>query len=405
MNSKNTIELNGNLYDAATGKMLGAGTAPRPKSGANIDGFFRSRTSAPVTRRTPQKISVLAPAAAPKPEPSKPRTTPNHARAHQPQVSKRVPGVIASTAKAAPASAQSKTAAPNHAKAHQPQPAVTLMRAAVKRPGPSFKKQATVQGSLTHSVPSMIPVKHTASHVDTDRLVRAGSVETSPLIAHHGKQAPARISTAVVPLHVQPAPAKPEGDTPTNAPAPAPTNKPQDIFDHALANAANFLDVKDHRSHFRKHTRKHVASMAAGTLALLVIAGFATYQNSPGLQLKVASVQAGVATDMPNFAAAGFAYNGAKATNGKLLVGFSNDRGRYQLSQQSTSWNGTDMIQSVSATDASGKPNYTTVQDGNTTIYRFSNTNATWVSGGKWYSVTGTNALTNDQVKSIVENV
>jgi hypothetical protein len=307
---------------------------------------------------------------------------------------------VASVAVSTPTSP--KKVAINHAVAHKPQSSVTLMRGGVKRPLPSVKAQANVQGALAHAVPSAIPVKHAAAAIDTDRLVRAGSVETSPLIAHHGKQAPK--APAIVPLHVQPVPVKPEGTVPAVAPAPQPNNKPQDIFDHALANAANFLDVKEHRTHFRKQTRRHVANMLAGTAALVVIAGFAAYQNSPGMQLKVASVQAGVATNMPNFKAAGFAYGGAKASNGKLTVGFSNQSGKFQLTQQNTSWSETDMIQSVSAIDASGKPNYKTIQAGSTTVYRFNNSTATWVSGGKWYSVTGTGALTDGQVESIVTN-
>jgi hypothetical protein len=422
MKSKNTIELNGNLYDATTGKMLGAKTvetpvaptpsvtapaaaAPRRNTGANIDGIFRSRTAAPATPAA-QKISVLAaPAPAPKPNPKAPRVA-NHARAHQPQVSKRVRSKTTAPAaveKASPALAG--LASINHAKAHKPQSAVTLMRTAVKRPNPSLKQQVTVQTALAHAAPSLIEVKRHASNIDTERLVRASTVETSPMVAHHGKQAVPHITTSVAPLEVQPVPVKPEGEVPTQAPAPLPNNKPQDIFDHALANAASFKDVKEHRTHFRRHTRNHVASMAAGTLALLVITGFAVYQNSPGLQFKVASMQAGVATSMPNFAAAGFAYNGSSAGNGKLTVGFSNQSGKYQLTQQDTSWTGEDMIQDISATSASGQPNYTTVSAGDTTVYRFNNTNATWVSGGKWYSITGTNALTNDQVKAIVESV
>jgi hypothetical protein len=438
MKSKNTIELNGNLYDATTGKMLGpahtevqkgaadvsATTSPiatpatvktvvtHRTAGVNIDGIFKSRTGAPATAAAApaaEKISVLAaPAPAPKPNPKTPRTNVNHARAHQPQASKR----MSSPAAMAPAPAVKATPAKanpvpvNHAKAHKPQSAVTLMRAAVKRPDPSLKAKVNVQTALTHQTPGRIEVKQHADKIDTDRLVRASAIETSPMVAHHGKQVETP-SISVVPLAVKPVPVKPEGQVPNVAPAPQPTNKPQDqnIFDHALANATHFKDVKEHRTHFRRHTRNHVASMAAGTLALLVIAGFATYQNAPSLQFKVASMKAGVATTMPQLKSAGFAYNGARAQNGKLTVGFSNNSGKYQLTQEPTNWSSSDMIQDISATDASGRPNYTTVQAGGTTVYRFNNTNATWVSNGKWYSVTGTNALSNEQVKAIVEGV
>ena len=382
-----------------------------PKTANNIDGFFRARTAAPV-RPAVEKVTVAVSAAKPTSQVAlRAARAANHAKAHKPQASQRVHAATKPSTKVpvSHTAAEHRQINVNHAKAHKPQAAVTLMRTAVKRPSPSLKAQTKVQSSLTHSTPSLIPVKHTAQHIDEDRLVRASSVGVSPLIAHHGKQVQ-KVAIGVVPLAVQPMPTnpvKPGDDTPAGAPAPLPNNnpQPQDIFNHALANAANFLDVREHRSHFRKQAKRHITSMAAGTLALLVIAGFAAYQNTPGLQLKVAGVQAGVATHMPNFSAAGFAYNGVKAGEGKLTLGFSNANGNYQLVQQNTSWSGTDMIQDVSAVDASGNPNYTTVQAGITTVYRFSNSNAMWVSNGKWYTVTGTGALSNNQVKSLVQNV
>jgi hypothetical protein len=407
MKSQKTIELNGNLYDAVTGKIIGSGNANKPaaRSGHNIDGFFRSRSTTVVPAA--QKISVLAaPKHVPAPAHHMPRATPNHARAHQPQSSVRVamPKTTSVSAISKPA-AHNTHVTVNHAKAHKPQSAVTLMRTAVKRPHPSVRAQANAQGSLAHQVPGLIEVKRAAAAIDTDRLVRASSVETSPMIAHHGKQV-AQVAVGVAPLQVKPVPVpvKPAGNMPPAIPAPQ-QNPKQNIFDHALANASNFRDVREHRAHFRKQAGRHVASMAAGTLALFVIALFAFFQNSPSLQVKFASVKAGVATNVPNFAAAGFAYNGVHGDSGKVVVGFKDGSGSYQLSQQATNWSGSEMIQDVSAVDATGQPNYTTVNAAGTTVYRFTNTGATWVSNGKWYSVTGSNVLSNDQVKSIVENV
>ncbi|HSX04917.1 MAG TPA: hypothetical protein VLF69_00375 [Candidatus Saccharimonadales bacterium] len=414
MKSKNTIELNGNLYDAITGKMLGKSSLSPSRTGGNIDGFFRARTAEPA-RPVAQKVTIQE---TPEESPTvivrtgAARASANHAKAHKPQTSQRVaasappqPAVHATKHNVA------KQISANHRKHHQPQPSVTLMRTAVKKPAPSFKQQATVQATLTHAVPGLIEVKHVAAHVDEGRLVRATTVETNPMVAHHGRE-PQKIAVGFAPLAVQPQPVqpgpvpnKPGDNTPAGAPAPQPTNNPQDIFTHALANASNFLDVREHRAYFRKHARRHVASMTAGTLALLIIAGFAFYQNSPGMQLRIAGVKAGVATRMPNFAAAGFAYNGVKANNGKLTLGFRNGQGNYQLVQQTTSWSDSDMIQDVSAVDASGNPNYTTLHAGSVTIYRFSNTNAMWVTGGKWYTVNGTNNLSDQQVRALVQNV
>ncbi|HSX43607.1 MAG TPA: hypothetical protein VLF59_06015 [Candidatus Saccharimonadales bacterium] len=424
--NKKTIELNGNLYDAVSGKLLTNDTAatvapatPRPRStGSNIDGFFRARTTTP-TRPAAEKISVLAgPQTAPRPARAPQRHAPNHAKTHHAAVSHQVRrDVTLPVAVHVSKQATEQHHVPiNHTKARKPQPSATLMRRAVKRPDASLKKQANAQGALTHTVPGLIEVKHAAAAIDTDRLIRASSVGTSPLVAHHGKEVP-KVSPLVAPLAVNagpssvPVPVKPQEHVPPTAPAPQPTNNPdpsgkkQNIFDHALANATNYVDLEARRSGLRRHKRNHAISMLAGLFALVIITGFATYQNSPGLQLRVASVQAGLSTGMPNLKAAGFAYTGAKAANGKLTVGFSNSGGRYSLTQQKTSWSAGDMIADIASVSASGKPNYTTVQAGDTTIYRFNNQTATWVADGKWYSISGTTGISNDQVKTIVKSV
>jgi hypothetical protein len=423
--NKTTIELNGKRYDAKTGAMLGGtatGTAP---SGKNIDGFFRSRTTVPQTARpvttqhpvdvvprpahhaaTVKKVTASTSKSA---KPAAARSV-NHARSHAPEAAKTT--AVRATAHAAVAThkpaAHSSSKQANHTKARNTQSSQTLMRASVRRPDPSLRKQLATKGSLQHSVPSLIVPKLSAVQVDSDRLARAQVTPRSPQIARHARavHAPliATIQPQLTPLAVQPVPVKPEGEEPSSPPSPQPTNKPIDIFEHALMNASHYVDVQAHHARFRLQTRRHLASMAAGTLALLVIAGFAAYQNTPGLQFKVASMHAGVATHMPNFKAAGFAFNGVKASGAKLTVGFSGVTGDYQLTQSPTNLSSSDMINTVGATDASGMPDYQTVQTGDTTVYRLSNTNATWVENGTWYTVSGSSYLTDNQLQSLVRN-
>jgi hypothetical protein len=115
-------------------------------------------------------------------------------------------------------------------------------------------------------------------------------------------------------------------------------------------------------------------------------------------------MHAGVATRMPNFKAAGFAFNGVKANGDHLTVGFSGVTGNYQLTQSHTNLSSGDMINTVGATDASGTPDYQTVQAGDTTVYRLSNTSATWVQNGTWYTVSGSSYLSDTQLTSLVRN-
>jgi hypothetical protein len=285
------------------------------------------------------------------------------------------------------------------------------MRKSVKPPTPSFHKQAGTVGALQHTTPSLIVPKASVASLDAVRLARAQSTARSPHISRHAGAQHHRITPMMAPLAVQPVPvATPGNDTkPGNedpgAPAPQPTNNPTDIFEKALMSASNFVDLHARKQHYRRHVQRHIASMAAGAFALIVIASFAAYQNTPGLQFRVASIQAGVTTHMPNLQAAGFAYKGAHAQNGKLAIAFSDTHANYQLTQSATNLSNDDMIQVVGATDASGYPNYQTMHTGNTTVYRFSTTNATWVSNGTWYTVNGNAPLSDSQVESLVRNV
>jgi len=414
MKSKTTIEVNGKQYDATTGAVIGVAAAPVAHSGHNIDGFFRSRHSTPKAKESDVVQVRVAPAA--KPEHQAKRSV-NHAKAHTPATAHRAQ-VQQPAEPTEPAQQQAVThhqhgrVAASHAKRHATQSSRTLMRRSVHRPQPSFHKQAGTVASLQHNVPHLIVPKSSVVGIDVDRMVRAKEVHRSANISHHGKSS--LVTPVVAPLAVAPTPGvKPGEGEPPAVPAPKPTNAPvgdpsdpkKDIFEQALMEASHFVDLQAHKLHFKKQARRHVISMASGTLALIVIAGFAVYQNTPGLQFKVASVQAGVSTHMPNFKAAGFAYEGAKARDGKLTVGFSKGGSTYQLTQTTTNLTGDEMIDAVGGTTASGHPAYKTIEAGGTTIYRFDNTNATWVADGTWYTVSGNAALSDNQVESLVKNV
>jgi hypothetical protein len=290
----------------------------------------------------------------------------------------------------------------NHLKAHAAQPSHTLMRHAVKKPSKSTKRQLRAQGELAHANARAIALKHSAEQIDTARLSKAQQVQKHHRVNHFGAPMGVPITFTGIPVRQLPEDI-PVNDPPV-APPPTPTNKPVDLFEHAIENATNFVDITAHRMHFKQKYRRHMLSAASGALALALIASFAAYQNTPGLQLKVAGFRAGVATATPDFTATGFAYNGATADKSRLVIGLKNDSGSYQLSEQKTNWSSEDMITQISSVDASGQTNYNTVQAGGHTVYRFGTTQATWVKDGIWYQVNGAQGLTEDQLSALVQN-
>lgn len=293
-------------------------------------------------------------------------------------------------------------AAANHIQAHHTQPSRTLMRRAVHKPGLGLKRQAHVQGALAHPNTATIVPKQSVASIDIARLSKAQQAEKNHKVHHFNTAADMPIIFTSVP--VRHAPQDIPDNTPPVTPPPTPTNKPFDIFEHAIENASHFVDISAQKSHFKKKARRHAMSMTAGAFAFLLIAGFAAYQNTPGIQLKAAGIRAGIATATPNFAGSGFAYNGVTTEQSRLVIGLKDSHGQYQLSEQKTNWSSSEMIQQVSAIDASGQTNYSTLQMSTNTVYRFGTTQATWVKDGVWYQVNGDQSLSETQLKSLVQN-
>ena len=298
-----------------------------------------------------------------------------------------------------------KTSEKSKAKtAHTVKPSTTLMRSAVKKPASTpIKARHTLPDTLPPIVHT-IDAKKSVSSVNYARLERAQStVRNEKVSRFHASEKPKGIKTQYAHVPLQIAPEKPE-ETVEPVPAPERTNNPLDMFSEALAQASNFVDLKAHSAAYRRRARRYFASMAMGVAALLAIVGFAAYINSPDLQIRVAGFHAGVSTANIDFDKAGYAYTGVSATPTKRIIGLSHGTSHYQLTEEATNWDGETMIRSISSIHANGSPNYTTVKAGESTVYRFSQTRATWVKNGTWYTLSGDSTVSDSQLTALVQN-
>lgn len=310
----------------------------------------------------------------------------------------------ATSASPAASKVSAKARQTNHAAYRQPQHAQTLMRRAVKKPTTGLKKQLHVHQAISHAPAQTIAVKHVASHVDSTRLRRAESTEKHAQVSRFNPPSVVPVTFTAVP--VKHAPQDIPGTEPPTpvVPPPTPTNTPPDIFEQAIANATHFVDVAEHKTHFKKKARRHALTMTAGVFALLMLGSFLTYQNTPTLQVKVAGVVAGVSTRMPDFKAAGFSYEGVSGSGTKVVYRFKSSLAHYQLIEQTTNWTGQEMIDQVSSVAANGTPNYTILTVGKRTVYKFNDRHATWVANGTWYQVHGSQPLSDSQLTALVQN-
>lgn len=299
---------------------------------------------------------------------------------------------------------QPTTVAKKPAAKHVLKSSQTLMRAAVKKPA-ATSLAIKVQPELTVATAKpMLTYKTAANRVSPVRKVRASSIEKSGAITRFGEDRSNSFSKLQAHVPVRIAPDKPLEEEDAPVPEPQRTNDPSEMFTKAIAQATHYTDVKTFSAAYRKKARRHFTSMAAAVTALLLLAGFAAYINSPGLQIKVAGMQAGISTMNPGLDKAGFAYGGVSTVSDKRVINMSAGEHHYQLVQERTNWGEEQMINSVSSVGANGNPNYKTMKINGQTVYRLTNGNATWIKNGVWYQLNGERAVSDKQLSDLVQN-
>jgi hypothetical protein len=364
--ANNIIELNGNRYDARTGAPLGAAislaaatgkpAAEPPHHGRVMDGVFNGPAPAIIS---------------PKPAPA---AHPTHRTAH----------------------------APKPLVAHQPQHTKTLRRDFVKAPAVQPKQSVRVLapadlGITKTSATSALYVKPKLSseHIDSDKAKRAQHTPRSATIAHfeRGHQPFAHRPHTAAAQPVQP-----------SVPAPQHTAgaQPQHtMFERAIAGASSHEQPparESHRHKTRRGVRKHARrlSISAAVVAMLLLGSFVAYQNKVALEMQLASARAGFPASMPGYHVVGFVPKQLTYGPGSVTIGFmAGNNQSFKLVQQQSSWDSETLLQNYVA--VANRP-YQAYQAAGRTVYTYGAGNATWVSGGTWYQVSGNAHLSNNQL-------
>lgn len=367
--AKTTIELNGKLYDAKSGRVISDMVSkPAPVVSlsnhsadyAVMDGVV-SRTSVPVS-----KVNTEL-------QPS-----------FHTSVAKTKPGV----ARTNPAHIKTKI-----------QKSKTLMRPAVKKPKP------TVQNDVSSSRASIVKKTNPARHVraatvnKSNHIQRFSTVKKPTVIIKKQVALPvvAQASTSNTQIvHL----AKSTEDH---------VRQSVDIIEESLRQASSHLEIFEDRIQkgfwHRVGFRNKAANLATAGIAGFMLFGFFTYQNIPNVEMRVAATRAGVPAQMPGYSPAGFSASRAiKSEPGKVAVTFQSntDDKQFTVTQQTSNWSSDSLLSNHVV--ASKKP-YQTYQDAGKTVYIQDNSNATWVNGGVWYKVEGNASLTSDQLLRIANSL
>jgi tRNA(Leu) C34 or U34 (ribose-2'-O)-methylase TrmL len=365
--NNNIIEINGQRYNALTGARIGGG----PGSPKNVDGIVRSAATSP---------SPALSTPAPRPP-------------LQSVVKKPVMDI----------------ARPVHSiKHHTPQASQTLMRRSVQKPNETHLhlKAQTSTDQLTLQPKHAVQPKLSHQVIDPKRQKRALHTDKSQLVSRFSAVASFSANTPhAVALSQTVAQHSLENRATQVA---ADGSQPSlDMFQQALAKATThqqpfFTPLKKSRS--RRALGSRAVSLASAALAVVLLAGFVTYQNIPNIKLHLASSRVGFAASMPSYRPAGFAVGKLNYDVGNIAISYhsnSDDR-TYTLTEKASNWD-SQTLHDVYVVTSAGQA-YQTVQASGRTIYLFGH-NATWVNNGIWYEIQNNGNLSSKQLVNLASSL
>lgn len=349
MRGKSTIAINGKVYDAITGLPV----------------------AAPHRVAQPAKANTPAPQPAVKPAAHAVSRTPVHAKAAhrttQKSATLRRDILKKPTAKAAAGTARRKPT-PGHIQRSE------QIRRFAPHPQPLAKAPAPA--------PAAPPKKYTES------IKKPVSKPAAIVTQKHA---------LVQPKQAQHTPAK-------HSATPATRSMKEQLIAERLAEVKATPAKKTKKPSLLKRQPRGV-SLVAASFAIMVLGGYLTYLNMPGLSVRVAAAQAGVAASFPDYRPDGYRFNGPVAyAPGQVAINFAANGGTtsYTVTEQKSSWDSQavyDNIVSKAADD-----NYVTNSQQGLTIYTFGG-NAAWVNKGVLYTIKGDAPLDNEQLLRIAASL
>jgi len=146
------------------------------------------------------------------------------------------------------------------------------------------------------------------------------------------------------------------------------------------------------------------SSVIAACFAIVFLGGYLTYISMPNLSMRVAASHAGVDAAFPDYHPDGYRFEGPIAYNtGEVSVRFAsntNDTG-YTVQQRNSGWDSQAVLDNL-VTKRSDK--YLTYSEQGLTIYTYDN-NAAWVNGGVLHTVEGDAPLSSEQILRIASSM
>jgi len=390
---QNTIEINGKIYDAASGLPVENSAAAKPKV------ITKQASAISLKKARPQGPSINGFVGTPK---SIARPTKVISQKHRVAVSS-----VAKKPASTPAAAKSFHRQPASNIGRRAKSSVTLNRSGVHKPAIDTAKAA--ENTSPHVFTSASKL------ADINRMNRLQNIHKSESVSRFSKKKEASNSTPVAsrPVsHVAPETLTQRlSKTHDKLTSTTQITKKEQFIKNTLAKTAVHesasLAADKATKKLRKKTNKNrVGSYATAGLLALLITGYVAYLNIPSISMKVAANRAGFAAAMPGYQPSGYRLNGPIAYSpGQVTVNFASntDDRKFSLRQQPTTWDSNALLENY-VTKQSG--DYLTYQDQGLSIYIFNGTSAAWVNGQKMYIIEGDNSqLDTDQILKLATSV
>lgn len=296
------------------------------------------------------------------------------------------------------------TRPPGHiARGHKPKPSKTLMRHAVKKPGPYTKdKHIKAQGPSDIAINPLADVvmSKSAKKIDHTKLAHAKKVPKSHLITHFSDVTSDINAPVTTPSQTATKPAQEASISASTTPKKTKPKTTAELLDHAVSQANSHEEPAPKLKNHRK--RKTRAALASAVAVFLL--AFVGYQELPNIRLNIASAKAGFAASLPNYQPAGYSMSKLSYSSGIVATKFtsnSDDR-KYTLTQKTSNWD-SEALKENFLLKTSEK--FTVSETGGQKIFLYGNGNATWVNGGVWYVIQSNGSLTDHQLVELAKSV
>jgi hypothetical protein len=261
----------------------------------------------------------------------------------------------------------------------------------VQKPQP---KTVATETKKTHTI-------HTSTH-DLARHERAKQVVKSPKISRFGHVKSFQKLSKMITVKEPPAGEPPllSNWQPAGKVAALVTNPLQKAIELANSHTQPRLERSSTRARLARRLRisTRTVNLAAGSLAVVLLAGFFAYLNVPNFSMRIAAARAGVNASLPAYHPAGFSLRGPiESKPGQITLTYrsNSDTRQFTIRQATSTWNNEALVEKYVATD---KRPYQTYQASDRTIYIYDTNRATWLNNGVWYRVEGNSSLNSDQL-------